>query len=312
MKYNLKKLCTLLITVFVISFLAFAAFQIIGDPIGHLLGTEATPEAEAALREQLGFNRPIPVRYFEWLTGFIKGDFGTSYSYNMPLYDMVIPKLGITISLTVFAFLLTVVISIPLGVYQVRKENSAFDRIMTVINQIVMSIPPFFIGILLTCIFGLALRFFTPGLYVSWSDSPLGFVFYLFFPALSIAIPRVAQVVKMLRSNVLEQMKSEYVYTAYSRGMNRRRVLEVHALRNAMIPVATFLAVSLSEMLAASIIIEQIFSIPGIGRLLLSSIGNRDFPVVLAIVVILALWVILVNFAADVLYQFIDPRIKNE
>ena len=312
MKYNIRKLCTLIITVFIVSFLAFAAFQLIGDPITHMLGTEATPEAEEALRESLGFNRPLPVRYFEWLVNFLKGDFGVSYSYNLPVHDMVVPKLGVTVTLTFFAFILTVLISIPLGVFQVRRENSAFDRIMTIINQIVMSIPPFFIGILLTCIFGLVLKLFTPGLYVSFAESPAGFFAYLFLPALSIAIPRIAQVVKMLRSNVLQQMTSEYVLTAYSRGMNRRQVLQKHALRNAMIPVATFLAVSLAEMLAASIIIEQIFSIPGIGRLLLASIGNRDVPVVLAIVVILALWVILVNFAADILYQFIDPRIKNE
>lgn len=310
MKYFLKKLITLIVTLLIISFLAFCAFQLIGDPIASMLGTNATPEAVAALKEELGFNRPVLVRYFEWLSNFIKGDFGMSYSYNLPVVSMVMPKLGVTVILTLIAFLLTIIVSVPLGAVAARKENGIFDKILLIIDQVFMSIPPFFIGILLTCIFGVALRLFTPGLFVPLNENAMGFLGYMIFPALSIAIPRIAMTIKMFRSSILSEMQKDYIRTAYARGANSKRALNEHAIKNAIIPVISFLAVSLSEMLANCIVIEQIFSVPGIGRLLVSSIGTRDFPVVLAIVVILATWVVVVNFIADIIYQLIDPRIR--
>jgi len=310
MKYFLKKLGALIVTLLIISLLAFVAFQLIGNPIASMLGTDATPEAVEALKEELGFNRPVLVRYFEWLTNFVRGDFGVSYSYNLPVNSMVMPKLGTTVFLTVLAFAMTVIISIPLGVLAARKENGIFDKALLVFDQVVMSIPPFFIGILLTCIFGIVLHVFMPGLFVSFDEDPAGFIIYMIFPALSIAIPRIAMTIKMFRSSILSQMQKDYIRTAFSRGANRQRALREHAIKNAIIPVISFLAVSLSEMLASCIVIEQIFSVPGIGRLLVSSIGTRDFTVVLAIVMILATWVVVVNFIADIIYQLIDPRIK--
>ena len=312
MKYTAKKLLTLVITVILVSFLAFCAFQIIGDPVTRMLGTEATPEKVEALKEELGFNRPVMTRYFEWAGNFIRGDFGTSYSYKMPVADMVLPKLGVTLCLTLMAFVMTCAVSILLGLYQIRRPDSAIDRVMTVINQVMMSIPPFFIGILFTVVFGLVLHVFTPGYYISFSEDPLGFFGYMFFPSLAIAIPKIAQAIKLFRNQALEERNKDYLRTAYGRGMNSAQALNYHVLHNAIIPVISFFAVSLAEMLASCIIIEQIFSIPGIGRMLLSSIGTRDFPVVLAIVVILVLWVIIVNFLADIIYPLIDPRIKAE
>ena len=310
MKYFLKKFAALIATLLVISFLAFCAFQIIGNPIASMLGTNATPEAIENLTHELGFDRPVLVRYFEWLINFVKGDFGISYSYHLPVNSMVGPKLGVTVFLTVIAFALTVIISLPLGILAARKENGVFDKALLIFDQVVMSIPPFFIGILLTCIFGLVLRVFTPGLFVPFNENPDAFLSYMIFPALSIAIPRIAMTIKMLRSSILSEMQKDYITTAYARGANRKRALYQHALKNAIIPVISFLAVSLSEMLASCIVIEQIFSVPGIGRLLVSSIGTRDFTVVLAIVMILASWVVIVNFIADLIYQIIDPRIR--
>ncbi|MBR0417383.1 MAG: ABC transporter permease [Firmicutes bacterium] len=310
MKFAAKKLTNLIITVILVSFLTFCAFQVIGDPVARMLGAEATPEKVAQLREELGFNRPVMTRYLEWAGNFLRGDMGISYSYKLPVSDMVIPKLGVTVALTLMAFVMTCVLSITIGLYQVRLKSPAVDRAMTVVNQIVMSIPPFFIGILLTCLFGLVFHLFTPGYYVSFRESPAGFFGYLFFPALSIAIPKISQSVKMLRSRTGEELEKDYIRTAFSRGMNTGAAVNYHALHNAIIPVISFLAVSLAEMLASCIIIEQIFSIPGIGRLMLSSISSRDFTVVLAIVVILVLWVIIVNFIADMIYPLIDPRIK--
>lgn len=310
MKYFLKKVAMLIVTLLIISFLAFCAFQLIGDPVASMLGTNATAEAVEALKEKMGFNRPLIVRYVEWLVNFVKGDFGVSYSYNLSVTAMVVPKLLMTVCLTVIAFAITILASVPLGALAARKENGSFDRALLITDQIVMSIPPFFIGILLTVVFGLILRLFVPGQFVSFDEDPKAFLAYMFFPALSIALPKIAMTIKMFRSSILSEMKKDYIRTAFSRGANRRRALREHAMKNAIIPVISLLAVSLSEMLASCIVIEQIFSVPGIGRLLVASIGTRDFTVVLAIVMILATWVVVINFLADIIYQLIDPRIR--
>ncbi len=311
MKNIAKKLFTLIITLFMVSLLAFLAFQVIpGDPTTKMLGTEATPEAVAALRAQLGLDRPIPVRYWNWLTAFLTGDMGNSYSYHMPVRDMLSEKLAITALLTVISFVLTIVLSIPLGILAGSVRSEAADRLITAFDQVVMSIPSFFIGILACFLFGIVLKFFTPGDFVSYKQDLGACISYLIFPALSIAIPRIAMTVKMLRGAILNELGQDYVRTAQSRGNSRRAVLQRHVLKNAMIPVITFLAVSAAEIMTGSIIIEQVFTIPGVGRLLLASISNRDFPVVQAIVVILAAWIVTVNFVADLLYQLVDPRIR--
>ena len=311
MKYTAKKFFTLIITLFIVSLLAFLAFQVIpGDPTTKMLGTEASPEAVAALRAQLGLDRPVPVRYWDWLVNFLRGDFGTSYSYNMPVREMLADKLPITALLTLLSFVFTVILSIPLGILAGSVKNEVVDRIITAIDQIVMSIPSFFIGILACFLFGIVLRVFVPGNFVSYTDSWAGCIGYLVFPALSIAIPRIAMTVKMLRGAILNELGQDYVRTSRSRGGRRRIILQRHVLRNALIPTITFLAVSMAEIMTGTIIIEQVFTIPGIGRLLLASINNRDFPVVQAIVVILAAWIVVVNFVADLLYQLVDPRIR--
>ncbi|MCI2106049.1 MAG: ABC transporter permease [Intestinimonas sp.] len=311
MRPFLRKLLTLIITLFIVSLLAFLAFQIIsGDPTTQLLGTNVTPEAAAALRTRLGLDRPVLVRYGLWLSGFVHGDMGTSYSYNLPVSGMIAQKLPVTAALTGMAFLLMVAFSLPLGIYAARKEGGFFDRCVTVVDQVVMSVPAFFLGILLMYSFGILLRLFVPGDFIAFSDSPGRFFLYLFFPALSIALPRVAMTVKMLRASILDQMGRDYVRTAYSRGSTRRAALHRHVLRNAILPVITFIGVSMAEILAGSIIIEQVFTVPGIGRLLLASISSRDYPVVQAIVVILAAWVVAVNALADLINQYMDPRLR--
>ena len=311
MNFVVKKLATLLLTLLAVSFLAYAAFEMVGDPVNVILGTNATPEAVAALKEELGLNEPLPVRYLSWLGSFIKGDFGRSYIYRIPVREMLGEKLGITITLTLMGFALTLLFAIPLGVISARMEGSWIDRFLTVNNQIVMAVPAFFVAILLTILFGVVLRIFTPGTFRSFNASPSGFLFYMLFPALSIAVPRTAMTAKMLRSSILGEMQKDYVRTAYSRGHNRQTALKAHALKNAILPVITFLATGLAEMLAGCIVIEQIFSIPGIGRLLMVSINTRDIPVVEAIVVILAIWVMVVHFISEILNEMMDPRMRG-
>ena len=311
MKYAAKKFLTLIITLFIVSLLAFLAFQIIrGDPTTKLLGTEATEAARAELRAELGLDRPIPVRYWDWLTSFLRGDMGMSYSYHMPVADMLGEKLAITFLLTLLSFAFTIVLSIPLGILAGSVRSGWLDGLVTAVDQVVMSVPAFFIGILACFLFGIVLKVFTPGDFVSYTQDWGAFLSYLILPALSIAIPRIAMTVKMLRSAILQESGKDYVRTARSRGGDRGNILRRHVLKNALIPVITFLAVSAAEIMTGTIIIEQVFTIPGVGRLLLASISNRDFPVVQAIVVIMAAWIVLVNFVADLLYQLVDPRLR--
>lgn len=310
MNYFAKRLFTLIITLFLVSLLAFLAFQVISDPAVAILGTSATPESLEALRHSMGLDRPVLIRYFDWLGHFLMGDFGTSYNYRIPIAGMLAGKLGITAAITILSFVIMVLASIPIGILAARFAGSILDRSLTVLGQICMAIPAVLQGILFTWIFGLILRMFIPGRFIPFSQSPSAFFVCIFFPALSIALPRIAMTAKMLRSSILQQMGENYVITAYSRGNSTLEILRRHVLRNAMIPVITFIASSMTEIVASCIIVEQVFAVPGMGVLLLSSIGNRDFPVVLAIVMILAIWVVAVNFIADLLYQIVDPRIR--
>ena len=311
MKYVLRKLTTLIITLFIVSLLAFLAFQVIpGSPATRMLGTNATPEKIAALEAELGFDQPVLVRYGHWVLDFVRGDWGISYSYSMPVKDMILEKLPATATLVILAFLLVVLASFPLGVATARREGSGLDRFITVVNQICMSIPPVFVGILLSFVFGITLRVFVPGNFVTFSESPGRFLVYMIFPAIAVAQSRIAMTVKMLRSSILDEMNKDYIRTAFSRGRTRADALRRHALRNALIPVVAFLAVTAAELVAGTIVVEQVFAVPGVGRLLLASISGRDFPVAQAIVVLLAAWVVIVNFIADILYQYMDPRIR--
>lgn len=313
MKYLAKKLAALVVTLLVVSLLAFLAFQVIpGDPTTKILGTEATEEAVAALREELGLNENVFLRYFRWLTHFLTGDFGMNYSRRIPVSDLLGDGLVVTFSLTLLSFVITVAVAIPLGILAGSTRSRFVDGAFAVGDQVLMSIPPFFMATLLTWIFGIVLSLFRPGQYVSYLDSVPGFLGCLVVPAISIAIPRIAMTVKMLRGSIGEQMERDYVRTARSRGNNRRAILRRHVLKNAMVSTVTFLAVSAAEIMTGSIIIEQVFGLPGAGQLLLEGISSREYLTVQAIVVILAAWVVLVNFLADILHQLLDPRVRYE
>ena len=312
LKTVLKRLALLVVTILLVTILAFLAFSIIpGDPTDSILGLNATEEQVAALRAELGLDLPIYQRYWNWLSGFVTGDFGTSYNFDMPVFDLLAPKVGVTLTLAAMAFVMIVVISLPLGVLAARHEGGWLDKVLTILNQITMSIPNFVVGIVLMLIFGYILRWFVPSEYVAPSVSVGRYLWCMFFPALAVALPKSAMTVKMLRGSVLSEMSSDYIRTARSKGNTRTSILWRHVLRNAMIPVITFLATTIAEIVAGSIVVEKVFAIPGMGSLLISSIGNRDYPVVQAIVVIIAIVVVLCNFLADVLYRVMDPRIKG-
>ncbi len=313
MKYVLKKILSCIITLFIVSLLVFVAFALIpGDPALSRLGTNATEATLAAMRHQMGLDRPLAVRYLSWLADALRGDFGTSYSYSMTVSSMILDKLPITLTLMLFSMILMVVIGVPLGVYASYKEGTVIDRIIQIINQINMAIPPFFSGILITLIFGVTLKMFTPGGFVSINRDPLGFFAYMFFPSLSVALPKCAMILNLLYSSLNGEKKKDYVRTAYSRGNTSNAVFFGHMLKNASIPTVTFLGMALADMIAGSIIVEQVFGIPGLGRILLTSIQNRDYPVVIAIIMLIAMIVIVTNLLVDVLYKVIDPRVGNQ
>ncbi len=313
MRYILKKVLSMVLTLIVVSLCVFLAFSLIpGDPVTRMFGTEATPELIAQYREKMGFNDPLLVRYFRWFTSFLQGDMGTSYDYKVPVAGMLAEKIPITLTLAVMSFVIMVIISIPLGIYTAKYENGIIDHIISVINQIIMAIPPFFSGILLTFFFGVILKIFTPGGFVSYTKDLHGFLKYLILPAFAIALPKAAMATKLLRGSVIEEAGKDYTRTAYSRGNTTNAVLYLHVLKNAMIPVITFMGMALADMVAGSIVIEQVFGIPGVSRILLSSINNRDYPVVEAIIMGIAIMVLVINLLVDIIYRIIDPRIEVE
>ena len=312
LKTVFKRLFLLVLTLLLVTALAFFAFSIIpGDPTDTILGLEATDAQIAALREKLGLDQPLPVRYFRWLRDFLRGDLGVSYNFDMPVSDLLSNRIAPTFTLTVMAAVLIVLFSIPLGLLAARYEGGWIDRILTVINQIAMSVPNFVMGISLVFLFGLVLHWFQPGGYVPPEAGLGSYLWFMFFPSLAVALPKSAMTIKMLRSSVLTELTADYIRTAYSKGNSRASALWRHVLRNAMIPVVTFLATTIAELVAGSIVVEQVFAIPGLGQMLISSISNRDYPVVQAIIVLVAFVVVLCNFLADALYRVMDPRLKG-
>jgi ABC-type dipeptide/oligopeptide/nickel transport system permease component len=301
-----------LATLFLVSILTFCAFAIIpGDRALLALGTEASDEQVAALRVELGLDRSLPAQYLAWLGGFLTGRLGNSARFRgASITGLVMERLPVTAALGALSFLLILLISVPAVLVSVKREGSFSDRLMNTLTAFNISLPGFFLGILFIWIFGLTLRFFSPGAYVPYTENFPAFLGYLLFPALALAIPNAAVVIKFLRASIFRELRSDYVRTALSKGNTRRGALYRHILKNAIIPAITLLGMILAEVFSGSIVIEQVFTIPGIGRLLISSISSRDYPLVQTLVVYIAFIVVLANTLVDIAIQVIDPRIR--
>lgn len=312
LKYCFRKIITLIISLFLISIITFVAFSVIpGDATISKLGIEATPQRIEALREEMGLNDPVMQRYGNWVVNAVRGDFGESLQYTgHSVKSLLAQRLPYSITLTIMSFAIVIIVSIPLGVLSAKKKDSWINGFITIVTQITMAIPSFFLGILLTFVFGLLLKVFAPGKFISPGEDFLGSLYFLLFPAIAISLPKIAMTVKFLRNSVINELRKDYVRTAYIKGNSENRVLYNHVFKNALIPVITFLGMVIADLLAGSIIIEQVFSVPGIGRLLVTAITNRDFPVVQAVIIIITAFVVIINFIVDITYQFIDPRIK--
>lgn len=296
----------------IVSMLTFVGFELIeSDSAVRILGTEATEGQLEELRQKMGLNKPLPVRYMEYVGRAVRGDFGKSFIYNEDVSEMIGDKLMITLSMTVMAMVFVIVISFSFSMLCILAKESFMEHVIVVINQIVMSVPSFFMGLVVTLVFGFGLKMFLPGGFVSYQENPAGFFSYMIFPSITIALPKCAMAIKLLTNSIHEEYKNPYVRTAVSRGNSRIKILVKHVLKNAILPIITFLGMTMSGMLASGIVVEQVFGIPGLSRLLVTGISNRDYPVVQAIILLIAAGVTVINFLVDFLYQFIDPRIST-
>lgn len=309
--YTLKKLVSMCLTLLLVSVITFGVFELIpGDPIATKLGIEAEPEQIEALREAYGLNDPLPIRYARWAFGALKGDFGRSIRFDAPVSALIGDRIKVTFLLAIMSIVLVILMGVPLSIVGAKYYNKPPDAVISITSQLGMAIPSFWLGILITYVFGLVFKWFTPGRYVAVSEDWRAGLLYMLFPAFAIAIPRTAIFVRYLKNGLVEQRRQHYVRTAYAKGMTTDRILYRHVLRNALIPVITIMGMMVAGVLGGSLIIEQVFSVPGIGRLLIMAVTNRDYILVQGMVMYIAAIVILIHFLIDILYVLVDPRIQ--
>jgi peptide/nickel transport system permease protein len=306
-----KRFIILIATLLLVSGAIFIVLHVIpGDPAQLILGIQATPETLRELRHKLGVDLPLPVQYLNWIGELIRGDMGRSITYDVPIASLIISRLQVTIPLAILSILFAVVFSIPLGVYAALHRNRPGDYGVMVFSQIGLAIPAFWAGILLILLFAVELRWFSAGGFKPWADTPWGAFKSLLLPALSLGLIRAAVLARLTRSCMLEVLGEDYIRTARSKGLTEKVVVYKHAFRNALIPVVTIVGLQMGELLAGAIVIENVFNLPGLGRLVFLAIGQRDLPVVQAVSLLIAFLIVLVNFSVDVVYGVIDPRIR--
>jgi ABC-type dipeptide/oligopeptide/nickel transport system permease component len=306
-----KRLVITFLTLFLVSVLTFGAFRLIpGDAALLSLGTEAHDEQIGKLKGEMGLDQSLPRQYLSWLGKLLTGNLGNSSRFmGASVSEMIGERLPVTFSLAGLSLLFIILIAVPVSLFSVRKKESLQDHTVTALTALNISIPGFFLGVLLIWIFGVLLKLFVPGAFVSHRESPAAFLRCLIFPGLAIALPNAALVVKFLRSSVFRELQSDYVRTARSKGGSRFHILRRHVLKNASLPAITLLGMIAGEILSGSIVIEQVFGIPGIGRLLIASITARDYTMIETIIIYIAFAVILANTLADIILQIVDPRI---
>ncbi len=298
-------------TLFAASLITFFALEILpGDAAQILLGTEARDDTLAAMRAQLGIDRPMAERYVDWVLGLLTGDLGTSQIYGIPVADMVRDRLAISLPLAGMAFLLTVLIAMPIGILAAAGRGGPADFLAMGFAQIGLAIPNFWFGILLVLLFAVKLGWVSTGGFPGWSDNPFNALGALFLPALALALSEAAILSRVVRGALLETLGEDYIRTARAKGVSSSAVIARHALRNAMIPISTIMGLQFAFLVAGSIVIENVFYLPGLGRLLIQSIFQRDLIVVRDLVLMFAGIVVLVNFAVDLIYNAIDPRAR--
>ncbi len=312
LRYTLKRLLSLTLSLLVASVVIFTAIEVVpGDPASYMLGINAQEDTVAALREELGLNVSVHERYLNWIGGLVRGDFGISYTYRTPVADMIGERLWISLPLALFALTLSTAIAFPAGILAATKRGSMADVSIMGITQLGVAIPNFWFAMLMVLVFAINLRWFSAGGFPGWDQGVLVGMKALLLPAISLALPQASILARVMRSALLDTLNEDFVRTARAKGLTKGQTLWRHALRNAMIPVLTIIGLQFSFLLAGAIIIENVFFLPGLGRLVFQSISQRDLIVVESVVMLLVFAVVMVNFAVDIAYAAVDPRLRR-
>ena len=311
-----QRLLSFFITLAVTSVVVFGVLEWLpGNAAQVILGETATPESLAAMEEKLGLNQPALSRYLQWTGGLLQGHSGMSISYDTPTADLMLERMHVTLPLAIMAMSFTVLIALSLGLYAASKQNSAADAGVMTLSQLGLALPNFWLAILLILLFAVHLQWVSAGGFPGWSEEDGGGIWAgvsaLLLPAMALAAVQTAILTRVTRSAVIESMSEDYVRTARAKGLSKSQVLWGHVLRNAMIPVVTVMGLQFGNLITSAIVIENVFVLPGIGRLIFQAIANRDLIVVRDVVMLLSAMVILINFLIDLLYAWIDPRIKT-
>ena len=313
--FLLRRLATFFITLAVASMVVFAVLELLpGNAAEMILGNTATPESLAALQAKLGLDRPPLQRYASWVRGLLRGDTDRSVSYDTPTAELIAERLRVTLPLALLAMALTIVLALSLGLYAASRHNRIGDVGVMAASQLGIAIPNFWFAILLILLFAVQLQWVSAGGFPGWTEDegggPVEAVLALLLPAVALALVQAAILARVTRSAVLEVMREDFVRTARAKGLSRRQALWRHVLRNAMIPVLTVAGLQFANLITGTIVVENVFVLPGVGRLVFQAISNRDLVVVRDVVMLLAAMVVLVNFVVDVLYALIDPRLR--
>ncbi|MEK9835009.1 MAG: ABC transporter permease [Deltaproteobacteria bacterium] len=309
--FMFRRLTALMVTLLVASLLIFLLLEILpGDPAAVILGVGAQEDTLRALRAELGLDLPAPVRYLNWLGEVIQGDLGRSYTYDTPVQELLLNRVELSLPLALLAILLSTGIAIPLGVFAASRHRKVADTGIMGFAQLGVAVPNFWFAILLILLFSVKLGWFSAGGFAGWDAGWFPAFKSLVLPAVALALPQAAILARVTRSSVLETVQEDYIRTARAKGLSRSQALWRHAVRNALIPVVTILGLQLSFLLAGTIIIENVFYLPGVGRLLFQAIAQRDLMVVKNLVLVLAATVVLINFLVDLLYAVLDPRLR--
>ena len=313
--FVLRRLLSFVLTLLATSAVVFAVLELLpGNAAQVILGETATPESIAAMEDKLGLNQPAATRYLSWMGGMLQGQTGLSISYDTPTAQLMAERMQVTLPLAVMAMVLTVALALALGIYAASQQNKAGDVGVMTLSQLGLALPNFWLAILLILLFAVHLEWVSAGGFPGWSEDDGGGVGEgikaLLLPAMALAAVQTAILTRVTRSAVLDTLREDFVRTARAKGLSRRQVLWGHVLRNAMIPVLTVMGLQFGNLITSAIVIENVFVLPGIGRLIFQAIANRDLIVVRDVVMLLSALVILINFLIDVLYAWIDPRLK--
>ena len=313
LRFALTRALSLALSLSVASLVIFSVVEVVpGDPASYMLGLNATPDAVDALRDQLGLNGSLVERYTTWAGGMLTGDFGTSYTYKVPVADLVAQRLWVSLPLALYALVLSTLIAFPVGLIAASKRGSATDFGIMGATQLGIAVPNFWFAMLLVLFFAVNLRWFSAGGFPGWDVGFWAAVKALTLPAVALALPQASILARVMRSALIETLGQDYIRTARAKGLTRRQATTRHALRNALIPVLTIIGLQFSFLLAGAIIIENVFFLPGLGRLIFQAITQRDLIVVESLVMLLVFAVILVTFLVDIAYAAADPRLRRQ